>query len=306
MHSSQSDYQGIVDLLNALQLPLQIVTQAPSIKPDSNQVRFSTTIGTLKYSRLTSGSILLTDWQNSHAYISQETHQLHLWNSQNSANQRQIWHELARYAVAAYLCDLGYTPIHAAAVVDPKSRAWLIAGQTHAGKSTLVVGLLESGFSYLSDDGLILHPTQQGIIAHAWWGSSLLDPIVSETYPHLKPYLGQKVRERHLIDIKSIYAHLWQPKAVPNYLLFPCFDSTVETAYLEPLSPGIAMAELMRNTAPWLLETPTSHLKCLQSLCSQTQYFQLHLGERLRTHPHQLATVLEEFTAVADRTGADS
>ncbi len=290
----QIERAGIQSLLDRLQTPLKLSFEAsiPAQQPD---VLFSADWGNCRYSRLATGEMRLEN--PDHPYVmtvSTAQQQLTIWGMDEAQATRQLWHGLIRYGMAAYLSDRGYTPIHAAALIDPTGFTWLIAGKTHSGKSTLVVGLLEAGWQFLSDDSLILATEQDAIAAHAWLGTSLIDPILTQTYPHLEQELGDRVVNRRLINFQNGYGSQWVAKAQPHGILFPCFSETTAIAALESLSPGTALAQLMAHSAPWLMESPQNHLPKLQRLCSQCQYFNLLLGYAMRTEPHQVARVLLE------------
>lgn len=138
--------------------------------------------------------------------------------------------------MALYLSDRGYTPIHAAALVDPLGKLWLFGGYTHAGKSTLTIGLLEAGWGYLGDDGLLLGDSEAGVVAHSWWGSSLLDPILVASYPHLERHLGEWIGQRRSIDLRECYRSQWVVQQVPVRLAFPQLDRTEPLARLRDIS----------------------------------------------------------------------
>lgn len=63
----------------------------------------------------------------------------------------------ASFAVCAALRRYGLFDLHSAGVIEPESgRAVLIIGPSGSGKSTLALQLAQSGWSYLSDDELLL------------------------------------------------------------------------------------------------------------------------------------------------------
>jgi hypothetical protein len=286
------DLLGTYELLNALKLPLQIQFNQGSMPmmPLATEATFSTQFGLFVYSRLSHGCLWLTETRSgSVACLKGDC--LALWTTPD-VDHRFFWHTFMRMAVAAYLSDRNVTPLHAAALVDPGGALWLFAGYTHSGKSTLTIGLLESGWQYLGDDGVVLAETDVGIVAHSWWGSSLLDPILTEHYPHLIHEMGDWVGQRRAIDLRQCYPHQWLTENTPVYLAFPCFDTAEPLARLEPLSPGMALGQLMQHSAPWLLENPQPHLRRLQALCCQTQHFTLHLGSALRTQPDRVNCIL--------------
>lgn len=60
------------------------------------------------------------------------------------------------------LRELGLYHLHAAAVISPRGRVWLISGAQRAGKTTLTTALGLAGWRPLSDDSLLLTSVAQG------------------------------------------------------------------------------------------------------------------------------------------------
>jgi hypothetical protein len=289
------DLIGTTELLDRLKLVLEFRVHdqpAPQLGLEI-QVQFSTQLNSVCYSRLDDGSLWFYDTQiGAVAYLMAQSTQMDLWYGNCDGDRRYFWHSFVRVAVAIYLSDRDYTPIHAAALVDPMGMLWLFGGYTHAGKSTLTIGLLEAGWSYLGDDGVVLADSQSGIVAHSWWGSILLDPILATTYPHLSEYLGDWIGKRRLINLRKCYGSKWVEQQVPTRLVFPVLDAAEPLARLAPLSNGMALSQSMQHSAPWLLESPQSHLVRLKALCSQSDCLELHLGLAARTQPHLVAKIL--------------
>ena len=58
------------------------------------------------------------------------------------------------------------TPVHAGGVLVPgTSEVWLLLGDSHSGKSTTTANLVKGGWSYLSDDYVVIRQTAGGIEA---------------------------------------------------------------------------------------------------------------------------------------------
>jgi hypothetical protein len=71
---------------------------------------------------------------------------------------------------------LGRALVHAAAVVPPSGAAWLLVGDSHAGKTTTTVNLSIAGWQYLSDDNIVLIP---GVHAEQAQGSAAVNGSAS-------------------------------------------------------------------------------------------------------------------------------
>lgn len=73
------------------------------------------------------------------------------------------------FAVCAALRRFGLFDLHSAGVIEPASgKAVLIIGPSGSGKSTLALQLAQSGWSYLSDDELLLSVEEGGVEARGF------------------------------------------------------------------------------------------------------------------------------------------
>jgi hypothetical protein len=165
------DLVGTQELLERLQLSLDFQVHEQESAPTMPAgFELVVELGDVGYWRSIDDSFWICDRvTGAVAYLEGGSAQLQLW--QGSLDHRYFWHSFVRTAVALYLSDSprerlllgqtlryrqrGYTPIHAAGLVDPAGKLWLFGGYTHAGKSTLTIGLLEAGWGYLGDDGLL-------------------------------------------------------------------------------------------------------------------------------------------------------
>ena len=75
------------------------------------------------------------------------------------------------YALAAALRRRGLFELHSGAVIDPESgQGLLIIGPSGSGKSTLTVQLAAAGWSFLTDDVLVLDSDGAQVKAWRKWG----------------------------------------------------------------------------------------------------------------------------------------
>ena len=65
--------------------------------------------------------------------------------------------------------------VHAAAVVAPDGRVWLLVGDTHAGTSTTVATLVRGGWGWLADDQVVVHQSSRGLVVEGWPRAPNLD-----------------------------------------------------------------------------------------------------------------------------------
>jgi hypothetical protein len=151
---------------------------------------------------------------------------------------------LLTLAAALLLVRMRRTLIHAGALVAPDGRAWLLVGDSHAGKSTTCLNLIRSGWDYLSDDQVILQesPDGSGLMVEGWPRLFHLDEGWAA---------GAPTGRRRAVAPEAPGTGRWRRTAPLGGLLFPRVEAESPTL-LQPLSAGSALAALIRQ-APWLL-----------------------------------------------------
>lgn len=160
---------------------------------------------------------------------------------------------------------------HAAAVVAPNGGAWLLAGDTHAGKSTTVVNLIEAGWRFVSDDHVVLFGDGDGRIGVEGWPRCFhLDQGWGED--------GDPLHRRGEVDPHRRWPGRWQRTAPLAGLIFPRVEANLPTE-LSPFPAAEALAGLMRQS-PWLLADgacAAEVLAFLRAACERPAYA-LRLG----------------------------
>lgn len=76
--------------------------------------------------------------------------------------------------------------VHASCVVNKRGRALIFVGESGSGKSTLAFALVRLGWTMLGDDGVVLEPTRDAILAHAWRSHSMISATLSFAFPELR------------------------------------------------------------------------------------------------------------------------
>lgn len=160
--------------------------------------------------------------------------------------------------------------VHAAAIVAPDGRAWLLAGDARAGKSTTVVNLICAGWRFVSDDNGVLFRGADG----APWVEGWPRPF------HLDDgwEAGAPLHRRGEIDPHERWPGQWMRTAPLAGLLFPRVAAERPTE-LAPLPAAEALAALMRQS-PWLLADracAAEVLAFLREACERPA-FSLRLG----------------------------
>jgi len=178
---------------------------------------------------------------------------------------------------------------HAAAVVAPGGGAWLLAGDTHAGKSTTSVNLIEAGWRFVSDDHVVLFRDEDGGIRVEGWPRRF---HLDEGWAG-----GSPLHRRGEVDPHRRWPGRWQRTAPLAGLLFPRVDANLPTV-LSPLPAAEALAGLMRQS-PWLLADracAAEVLAFLRSACERPAYT-LRLGLDTYRDTDRLLEVLRPLSS---------
>jgi hypothetical protein len=196
---------------------------------------------------------------------------------------------LATLASALLLGRMGRTLAHAAAVVEPGGAAWLLVGDSHAGKSTTVANLLEAGWRFVSDDNVVLSRAAEGGVTVEGWPRPF----------HLDEgwEAGAPAGRRGTTDPHARWPGRWLEAAPLAGLLFPRVEASLPTAP-SPLPAAEALAGLLRQS-PWLLADRASAAAVLALLGDTAAHpaFALRLGLDSYTDPPLLVDRLAPVVA---------
>lgn len=188
-------------------------------------------------------------------------------------------------SAALLLCRLNRALVHAGAVVGPDGGAWLLVGDTRAGKTTTVATLIREGWNFLSDDQVILSasgcagsPAVEGWLRpfhlDAGWATAEPDGI------------------RFDVDPGDVGPGRPQARAPLHGLLFPDVAADSPTA-LRPLSGADALSSMIRQS-PWLFldRSSASDVLDLMTAAATLPSFGLRLGRDSFSHGKRLREVL--------------
>jgi hypothetical protein len=155
------------------------------------------------------------------------------------------WEVFAACTIAAALMlgRLGRSLVHAAAVVAGDGRAWLLAGDTHAGKTTTTANLLALGWRYLSDDHVILSRAPGGAVEVEGWPRPF---HIDHGWEQ-----GVSLGHRGSTDPRERWPDRWVRTAPLAGVLLPRVEAPAATR-LEEVAPAGVLAALLRQS-PWLL-----------------------------------------------------
>jgi hypothetical protein len=201
--------------------------------------------------------------------------------------------------VLARVTRRGVYAIHAGAV-EERGRATLLSGRSGAGKTTLVLNLLQRGFRLLSDELAIVEPSTQRILPYP---RSL----------HIRPGTPELIRALRLVQRASetLVRGAWTltpdvlEEALPgslapaaqltNVLLLDGPPDAEASPRLTPVPPAVAALELLRATWAASVEFDAG-LDRLSRLLDGVSCARLRIGE-LEATTDVVATWLRESRA---------
>jgi ABC-type thiamine transport system ATPase subunit len=177
----------------------------------------------------------------------------------------------------------------------------LIIGPSGSGKSTLTVQLAAAGWSFLTDDVLLL--ADQGEHLEAWPLRRSF-AITAETFAasnFLQKRTALNYQNGQRDDKKQFAPHAvfgsdFKENCVPRTLFFPALTGA-DRSEAVALSRGETMARLIRMN-PWSCydrTTAADHLASLSTLAKQTEAYSLLAGRDL-LDPDTAAGILAKFT----------
>lgn len=195
----------------------------------------------------------------------------------------------------------GLYDLHAAGVVEPASGAgMLFVGDSNSGKSSLTIRLARSGWSYLSDDKLVLYENPEGVEARALrriFSASDASLRACEL-PRLDEALGAPVssnpRKRRL-EPSIVFPESFAESCTPRVLCFPVLTGEKES-HLEVMSQAEVLTWLIKLNA-WTTFDATArvYLNFLGRLVRQTKAYRLFAGWDLLDDPARAAALLAPY-----------
>lgn len=172
----------------------------------------------------------------------------------------------ASFAVCAALRRYGLFDLHSAGVVEPESgNGVLIIGPSGSGKSTLALQLTNSGWSYLSDDELLLS-LRDGAVEARGFRSFFAISEAGEQFKHC-------FEPEHALRVAQ---------AFPDSMLFISLNGK-SRSQLSKLTPAETMMRLIR-ACPWATydkSVASANLQLLSALAHQANGFNLSAGRDL-------------------------
>ena len=202
------------------------------------------------------------------------------------------------FAVCAGLRRHGIFELHSAGLVAPHSNSGVvIIGPSGSGKSTLTTQLAASGWTYLSDDELLMTIEQDQVVAR---GFRYFFALSAETMAATGVVFGGAMSSDAKIRFEPVDVFGQKPaeSAIPRALFFTSLSGKGETQVVE-LSQSETMSRLLR-ACPWATydrEVARENLKLLSHLARQSRGFDLIAGRDLLT-PGYAGEFLKTFINV--------
>jgi hypothetical protein len=200
---------------------------------------------------------------------------------------------------AAFLLGrIGGALIHAGCIVDPEGRAWLLVGDTHAGKTTTCVSLVAAGWRFLADDQVVLRAGSDGALGVQGW----------PRHAHLDEGWAESIvtGTRGALDLRARWGDRWLSRAPLGGLLLPTVRAA-EPTLAERVDAATSFTALVRQS-PWLIAdrgAAPAVMSLLRDAASRPAYA-LSLGRDSYARGETLAERLAPARDAADAEGSHS
>jgi hypothetical protein len=198
-------------------------------------------------------------------------------------------HPVARVNVLSYamhfaLRRCGLADLHAAGVVEPASGAGaLFVGESNSGKSSLTIRMARAGWSYLSDDMLLLHENSEGVCAQGLRRqfSVSASSLAGCDLPRLEDALGTPVAsdpDKRRLEPSVVFPQGRAASCRPEFIYFPVITGESETR-IESLSRSEVLLRLLK-VYPWACfdAAGRDYLRFLERLVRQARGYVLRAG----------------------------
>jgi len=196
------------------------------------------------------------------------------------------------YVLEAALRRCGLYQLHGSGVVEPKTNSCaLMIGESGSGKSTLATLLAARGWSYLTDDALLLNHEEDVVRARGMrkFFAASERTLAACRLPEIISALGPPITSdpsKRRLEPEIAFPGRAKESCIPGLLLFTSITNKPKSV-ISSLSSGEAMARLIRFN-PWASydkATAREHLRLLSRLANQCQSFSLGAGLDVLAEP---------------------
>lgn len=189
-----------------------------------------------------------------------------------------------------------FFPLHAAALAR-NGEGVLFAAESDTGKSTTAYNLVRQGWTYLSDDSVLLRPRDETVEAIAFRRHFGMDPDARERFPEIAEHWSAQLTDvdKRCVALDALYPDQSAERCVPRLLIFPELVDEAASR-LVPLRSSDALLRLIAQSALVTLDpewTPV-HLGVLKTLLDQAPPYRLLAAPDLLRDPHRIVSLLDE------------
>ncbi len=212
--------------------------------------------------------------------------------SEKTINSGRFFSHIFFYIILAeMLRHNGLYYIHSSGVKKNRTSI-LIPGNGGVGKTTISLALVRKGFSYLSDDALLIKKVKNTVFAHPIPGDFHIDPAISQNFKELtnvRHAVKYGKGPKRSFDPAIFYPDSFVLKSKPNVIMFPQIVKKPESRII-PLSPAQCLAKLIPNSLLVMTDKKIAgeHLDALTALSKQCRAFQLLSGKDLIRKPDKV------------------
>ena len=203
------------------------------------------------------------------------------------------------YAIPAALRRIGLYDLHAAALMEQKSRrCFLFPGPSRSGKTSLSLRLAAWGWQYLSDDMVVISEAGDCVEARGLRRpfQTSDDSLAGHDLPRLEEALGVTIPatpEKRRLNPQILFPGQFVASAKPCMLCFPVISGECRSR-LEETTKAEAMLRLI-GMCPWSnydSSAAREHLRVLGRLVRQCDTFTLHAGRDIFAEPKEANALL--------------
>jgi hypothetical protein len=194
----------------------------------------------------------------------------------------------------------GLLPLHAAAVAHARGGV-LLAAPSDAGKSTAAYQLVRQGWSFVSDDALLLRATGAEVMALVLRRPFGLDADARERFPELALHWRSQFAEatKGSVRVDALRPSQAAHSCTARLVLLPELTRAAESR-LAPVSRADALWALLAQSALVGLDAAwaAEHVDVLRRLLEQAPAYRLLAGRDVLEAPARFSRLLEEALPV--------
>lgn len=245
---------------------------------------------------------------NSEAGVAEAAIATDLLDAPTSRRDQALVYFLAAFSLAILLRARGWFPLHAAGLAHGGRGALLTAG-SGSGKSTAALSLVRNGWTYLSDDTVLLRSEEDQIRAYSFRRDFCVDASIAAHFPELDglewpPSLSDPAKWQ--VDPGRLYPGQSAAACTPRLLVLPQLVDAPESR-VEPVGTKPALERLLDQGGFFLApgsDAADRHLAVLRRLIDQARTYRFYAGRDVLEDPRTVHTLLAPLLEDAPTPGA--